>query len=450
AKEQVEERVAALQSDSSDTAAADAAPQKSQPIHVSNGVDYSTLNTVSQGGMWEDVNELLVLERGVKMFFVSELGNVTTLSEAQTLRVYQFIKYEEGCPHPPAFLQCSGWVFPMIPKRSPVLNTEPHTYMFPDITINPNAPPSAPKRPQKAFASVGLILNPHITAAEQKRFERILQCYTDFNHYTPTAKEYKELAANGQCIGATEVTSLHVREDQSFPNEAASSNGTLYIRPASGDVAIKDDDEVYFYETLNNTILSNVLLLQVQLSWGDKVSMGIGVAAEMIAWGLVKGAEAGSQVVYQGGIKIRSSLKPNETPTEVDEKVQQNIRHVKSVAGVACQVSSTVVSAVAAMTKELAKAIAPVVVEKGGKMLPQAVKNKTDDESGQKAVKEVVKVAASGVYGFAAIYEGLERSWKLLYKSLQLATVQTVDHKYGPQAGEATNNSLGALGFALQ
>lgn len=30
------------------------------------------------------------------MFFVSELGNVTTLSEAQTLRAYQFVKYEEG------------------------------------------------------------------------------------------------------------------------------------------------------------------------------------------------------------------------------------------------------------------------------------------------------------------------------------------------------------------
>lgn len=95
----------------------------------------------------------------------------------------------------------------------------------------------------------------------------------------------------------------------------------------------------------------------------------------MIAWGLVKGAEAGSQVVHQvqnchvfrnditkawniiintiiyniiiyyiklnfefvqGGVKIRSSLKPNETPAEIDEKVQQNIRHVKSVAGNFC------------------------------------------------------------------------------------------------------------------
>lgn len=38
------------------------------------------------------------------------------------------------------------------------------------------------------------------------------------------------------------------------------------------------------------------------------------------------------------------------------------------IQGVACQVSSTVVSAVAAMTRELARSVAPVVVEKGGKV----------------------------------------------------------------------------------
>lgn len=32
--------------------------------------------------------------------------------------------------------------------------------------------------------------------------------------------------------------------------------------------------------------------------------------------------------------------------------------------------------------------------------------------------------------GVAIIYQGLENSWKVLYKSLQHATVQTVDHKW--------------------
>ena len=31
--------------------------------------------------------------------------------------------------------------------------------------------------------------------------------------------------------------------------------------------------------------------------------------------------------------------------------------------------------------------------------------------------------------GAATVYFGLENSWKILYKNLQYATVQTIDHK---------------------
>ena len=90
-----------------------------------------------------------------------------------------------GSHEAPAFLQCGGWMFPMVPGRSPVLNTEPHTYMFPDIIIDPSSPTPSKPCPHKAFASVGLILNPNISSMELQRFERILKCYTDFHHYTP-------------------------------------------------------------------------------------------------------------------------------------------------------------------------------------------------------------------------------------------------------------------------
>ena len=35
----------------------------------------------------------------------------------------------------------------------------------------------------------------------------------------------------------------------------------------------------------------------------------------------------------QGSAKLRENLKPNEKPVEVQEKVQDNIRQVKTVAG---------------------------------------------------------------------------------------------------------------------
>ena len=37
---------------------------------------------------------------------------------------------------------------------------------------------------------------------------------------------------------------------------------------------------------------------------------------------------------------------------------------------------------------------------------------------------------SGGSTGAATVYQGLEQSWKILYKSLQYATVETVDHKY--------------------
>ena len=86
----------------------------------------------------------------------------------------------------------------MVPGRSPVLNTEPHTYMFPDITIDPSSPASSGPRPQRAFASVGLILNPNISSMSLNRFERVLKCYTDFHHYTPPQDFDQERAAMDQ------------------------------------------------------------------------------------------------------------------------------------------------------------------------------------------------------------------------------------------------------------
>ncbi|EDO46176.1 predicted protein [Nematostella vectensis] len=492
AKEQVEERISALSS--LDRASTNSSAKTGPPGEVEHATP--------DNGMWEDVNELLVLENAVKMFFVSEQGHVTTISQPQTLRAYQFIMYEEGCEQPPAFLQCSGWMFPMIPKRSPVLNTEPHTYMFPDITI------SASKSVQRpgSFASVGLILNPETPSSDMNRFERILRCYTDYHHYTPTPDDYQEI----QAVSGTNQPAEYV------------ASKSVAARPLPGAIRGQTQTE------------------EEKGTWGEKVSKGILVGAELIAWGLMKGAQVGSHLVYKGGIKIRQNLRPNESPTEVDEKVQENIRHVKSVAGNMQRYLPESIGIPGNMQRYLPESIVipgnmqrylpesigipgnmqrylpesigipgnmqrylpesigipgnmqrylpesivipgnmqrylpesigipgnmqrylPESIDTGWSsgpfsfrqkdcVLPDSVKSKTDNEKGEKVMQEAVKVAVTGAHGFASIYQSLETSWRMLYTSLQLATVETVDHKYGPAVGEATNNSMGALGFALQ
>lgn len=136
-------------------------------------------------------------------------------------------------------------MFPMIPGRSPVLNTEPHTYMFPDITIDPSSPQSSNPRPQRAFASVGLILNPNISSMELKRFERILTCYTDFHHYTPPKYSEQEShdvdqrtdegASSGPAAAAATATAAEVR-DEDISSVAVAVRPSTDVVPADSQV----------------------------------------------------------------------------------------------------------------------------------------------------------------------------------------------------------------------
>ena len=48
------------------------------------------------GGKTLDTNLTPFFFSGVKMFFVSDQGHVTTLSQTQTLYAYQFVNYEQG------------------------------------------------------------------------------------------------------------------------------------------------------------------------------------------------------------------------------------------------------------------------------------------------------------------------------------------------------------------
>ena len=158
-----------------------------------------------------------------------------------------------GSAHPPAFLQCNAWMFPMIPGRSPVLNTEPHTYMFPDITIDPKSQQSTQPRAQRAFASVGLILNPNISPQELKRFERVLKCYTDFHHYTPPPHESSE----GDVASTRAPDSIAASDASYHPGQDSMA---LAVRPSGPIVPAQPRTEVLhsFITLLSGHLVRNV------------------------------------------------------------------------------------------------------------------------------------------------------------------------------------------------
>ncbi|CAB4003202.1 Hypothetical predicted protein [Paramuricea clavata] len=365
---------------------------------------------------WEDARELFSVMNHVNMFFVSKEGDVTTLYQPQTLRALQLVNDSSDSSNPSVFLQCGSWVFPLVPGRSPVLKTEDRTFMIPDINLDSEQSDSSHLAEGK-FPTVGLVFSPDTSEDQIKRFERILKCYSDYRHYTPAYSQENDTAEPSAIIPTAP------------PAEQPKTQTSLV--PVNDEAVAPSSEEVQ------------------STTWGVKVSRGIEVGAVLISWGLSKGAELGGNLINQGSEKLRGKIKPNEESAQIDPKIEDNVRQIKTATGVACQVSSAIVSAVSALTYQLGKELAPIIVEQGSKLLPQSAKQNINSD-GKGHIQEVMKVAVVGIQGLAVVHEGLTDAWKILYSSLSQATVTTVDHKYGEQAGRITGDAMGAVGNAVE
>ncbi|XP_052794944.1 spartin-like [Mya arenaria] len=175
-----------------------------------------------------------------------------------------------------------------------------------------------------------------------------------------------------------------------------------------------------------------------------KISKGLIVAAEYISWGMGKGAEKASELISAGSSKLRARLRPEQSPRPIDPRVQTGIQYVRKGSHAAVQVSSYLVTKLGQATMYLAKEAAPHIRRQGGKYMPKSLKE--EKKEGKSTIDSVLEVAASGLHGFGTVYMGLEQAAKALGKSLANETVQVVTHKYGPEAGHLTENTLYSAG----
>ena len=68
---------------------------------------------------------------GIALFEVDKKEHVRKFEDVDAINVFQYREKIEG--QPPAFLQCGGFVYPLIPGKSPVLKTSDKVYMFPQL-----------------------------------------------------------------------------------------------------------------------------------------------------------------------------------------------------------------------------------------------------------------------------------------------------------------------------
>ncbi|XP_072899997.1 spartin a [Hemitrygon akajei] len=325
-----------------------------------------------------DACELILIEQGVQIFYVTPDGQVSAPSYPGFLRIVTFS--ENGTVaaqgRPPPFLQVCDWVYPLIPSQSPVLQCNSGVYMFPDIMS------------QNPDVYVGVVLSSELPSSDRKLFEDLLKQMTCLKVQDP------EASAND--INLSETVPLN--------HETQSSNQEPVLP-----------------------------------EWSEKVARGILTGASWLSWGLVKGAEFTGKAIQKGATKLREHIQPEDKPATVSPTVQKGLSVARQATGGAVKVSQFLVDGLCTVASTVGRELAPHVKKHGSKLIPESVKK----DNGSKAKLDgALMVAASGVQGFATVWNGLECAAKCLAKSVAAETVHTVKHKYGAAAGNVTDNAV--------
>ncbi|XP_041088957.1 spartin a isoform X2 [Polyodon spathula] len=325
-----------------------------------------------------DGEELLLIHRGVQIFFVTSEGHVTAPSYPGYLRIIKFTSTDSAraANQPPAFLQVCDWLYPLMSRDSPVLLCNTGVYMFPDVMA------------QTPGSYVGVVLSSELPDTERALFQDLL----------------------------SQLTDLRVQ-----PAEAASDSINLSQRiPIAGPEAETEDREAL-------------------PEWSEKVAHGILTGASWLSWGLVKGAEFTGKAIHKGASKLREHINPEDKPTHVSPTMAKSLHIAKQATGGAVKVSQFLVDGVCSVASCVGKELAPHVKKHGSKLIPESMKK---DKDGKSNMDGAMVVAASSMQGFATVWTGLEVAAKSIAKSVASETVHTVKHKYGTAAGQATDNAV--------
>ncbi|XP_069615062.1 spartin-like isoform X1 [Ranitomeya imitator] len=328
-----------------------------------------------------DAEELILIPRGVQIFYVTPDGLVSAPSYPGYLRIIKFMdtSSEMDPNRPPAFLQVCDWLYPLMSNQSPVLLSNNGVYMFPDLMS------------QLPGSYVGVVLSAELPAADLELFEDLMKQMSDLR--------IQAGEASGEVIDLTRtIHVISMPEPEPTPREK-----------------------------------------EEQATWSEKVAQGILQGASWLSWGLVKGAELTEKAIHKGATKLREHIQPEDKPMEVSPTVAKGLNVAKQATGGAVKVSQFLVDGVCAVASCVGRELGPHVKKHGSKLLPESLKK---DKDGKSPLDGAMVVAASGVQGFATVWQGLEHAAKNVTKSVASETVHTVKYKYGKDAGHATDDAV--------
>jgi len=167
--------------------------------------------------------------------------------------------------------------------------------------------------------------------------------------------------------------------------------------------------------------------------------------AEWVSYGLEKGAEKATTLIEYAGEKQRAKTEPTAEDAKVSTAYKATAKGAMYATLATVKVSGFVAKRVGNLSKGVSNYLAkqleqPVVSATGG---GGEKKMKTSG-----SMRQIANVAYGGLLAYGTVYDGLEKSAKVLGSSLKKESVQVVEHQYGKEAGVVATDSMTAAGNA--
>lgn len=161
----------------------------------------------------------------------------------------------------------------------------------------------------------------------------------------------------------------------------------------------------------------------------EQVSKHVVSAADFIARNLVKGAEKTGGYMFRATPYLISKMKPAlaDEETHVPSSVQTGVEVAQKVTQAAAGLTGWIAGKVGTAAVAVGGYLAPHVQSQGSRLLQKSLGY--DSSYADSTMEGAMTIAAGAVEGFTTVFDGFEKSAKILGNSLSENSVKIIEHK---------------------
>ncbi|CAL8096664.1 unnamed protein product [Orchesella dallaii] len=375
------------------------------PSIQSNQELYSKYMSLSTVKFFESQGvEVFRIPDSVGLYFIVPNTRVRTSARSSVLRIVRLNDEDIVESKPPAFLQVGDWVYPLMPG-SMVYRSEHKYYLFPDLMA------STPG------SSVGVVLPQSCSPQLREQFETII------------------------------LSSIGLSE---FPDQPPISFGksTELILGAKTSVGLIRTNSGVYSARISRLpqVQTHPQPFRGDEGFGKKIGTGIKAGGQLISRGFEMSAIGTANAMSLGSNCIKSAIGREERNHEIHPLVENGVVCAKDLSGKLVDISSSILSSLAAMTSNLASLTACYIKTSSGNLLNELIERSGISQRTIDIITSEVKDIGDGIVsGSAEAYAGLENAATIMATALNSNTVDVVSYWYNDVMQIHTTNFFGFI-----